>query len=117
MATISLTPQRTGHEEGRKKKDASWNLIFHPLSAVMGLFSAILLTSFLYLSSFNDLASQGVLINDLERKRSRLIIENEVWNMRIANLKSLDVIEEQDVVRRMESIVPEEIEFVDLRNL
>lgn len=68
----------------------------------------------MYLSAFNQISSQGVFINQLERARSELIIENEVWNMRIAKLKSMDVIEEQDVVYRMPNVDPAEIEFINL---
>lgn len=68
----------------------------------------------MYLDEFNDIATQGVIINSLEIDRSRLIIQNEVWNMRIAQLKSLDVIEQQSVVNRMPTIDPAEIEFINL---
>lgn len=102
----------------KKAPESTWMLYlvdFRTLSII--LFFFICLTCFLYLSEFNDISSQGVLINRLERERSELMIENEVWNMRIARLKSLDVIEKQDVVRRMEFIRPEEVEFVDLDRL
>ena len=72
------------------------------------------LLGFFYLSEFNAISTQGVIINDLENQRNELIIENEVWNMRIANLKSMDVIQQQSVVKRMVSIDPAEIEYVDL---
>lgn len=84
-------------------------LIF--LSAlVLGLGIAAL--SFLYLLAFNQIASQGIVIIDLERERNKLLLENEVWNMRISKLKSLDVIEKQKVVKQMETVNPAEIQFI-----
>ncbi len=85
---------------------------YYTLSFFLALF--IVGTCFMYLSAFNQISSQGVFINQLERARSELIIENEVWNMRIAKLKSMDVIEEQDVVYRMPNVDPAEIEFINL---
>lgn len=99
---------------GKKKKSAVRIFVFNPYSIISFLVLFISFVSFLYLSEFNAIATQGVVINDLERDRSRLIIENEVWNMRIAKLKSMDVIGEQAVVKRMPTIDPSEIEFVDL---
>ena len=78
------------------------------------MLSLMAFVCFFYLAEFNNIATQGVIINELERKRSRLIIENEVWNMRIAQLKSMDVIQHQDVVKKMPPVSPAELEFIDL---
>lgn len=60
--------------------------------------------SILYLIEFNKLSTAGIIIDDLQAKRDKLIIENETWNMRIADLKSLDVIKSQNIVRSMVDI-------------
>ncbi|MDP3976248.1 MAG: hypothetical protein Q8P95_05030 [bacterium] len=104
----SVTHERKSRESGFKQ------LFFQAYFVVAVLVILVSFTSFFYLSEFNQVASQGVIINSLERERAKLIIENEVWNMRIARLKSLDVIEMQDVVQRLPIIDPAEIEFVDL---
>lgn len=115
MATITLK-QRTldVHFEPKRKKSRVTIFVMNYYAIILFLTFTIMLTAFLYLSTFNDLSSQGVIINELEAKRSELIIENEVWNMRIAQLKSLDVIERQQVVKRMPQVDPAEIEFVNL---
>lgn len=115
MATISPkkrpleVPQQKKRRPGKVKV---FVLNFYTLCTVLILFIAG--TCLLYLETFNDIASQGVIINEIEQRRSKLIIENEVWNMRIAKLKSMDVIEQQDVVYRMPIVDPAEIEFIDL---
>jgi hypothetical protein len=65
----------------------------------------------LYLIEFNKISTMGILIDDGKNLRDKLIIENEVWNMRIANLKSLDVIQTQETVRSMVNI--DNVEYMD----
>ncbi|GEM_PF-5979481 len=81
---------------------------------VLVVFTLIVTVSFLYLSSFNEIASQGGIIHNLELKRSELMRESETWNQRITNLKSLDVIEQQDTVKKMPTINPSEIQFIEI---
>jgi len=118
MATITHSSQSVDlRTDARRKRFEIQHWILSPPVVIISLGLAIVLTSFFYLSAFNDIASQGVILNDLERDRSQLIIKNEVWNMRIAKLKSLDVIEKQDVIKRMVTIDPAEIEFINLDRL
>ena len=115
MATVTLQKKVLEFPQPpQKRRQKAQQIIFNLYSVMLTLLVGILFLCFLYLSEFNAISSQGVIINDLEQERSELIIENEVWNMRIAQLKSLDVIEHQDVVKRMSTIVPAEIEFIDL---
>lgn len=116
MATIS--PKKRSIDISQKpvkRKKANIRVfLLNYVTLSVFLISMICFTCFLYLSAFNHISTQGVIINELERSRSELIIENEVWNMRIAQLKSLDVIDQQDVVNRMPTVDPAEIEFIDL---
>ncbi|MGE3278636.1 MAG: hypothetical protein AB7J40_02445 [Candidatus Altimarinota bacterium] len=116
MATITVQkrPIPVLPTENKREKNKSKKILLNASTLMMTMFLFIVLTCFFYLSEFNKISSQGVVINDLERQRSELIIENEVWNMRIAQLKSMDVIEHQDVVRRMPTVDPAEIEFINL---
>lgn len=112
MATIA--PQRKSIGFVPEKKIVSFRYGKIPIAVwCLFLILSIGMLSLLYLSGFNHISSQGVVIGELESKRSKLIIENEVWNMRVAKLKSLDVIEQQDIVKKMPSIDPREIEFLD----
>jgi hypothetical protein len=115
MATIS--PQRKSAPPPTdlpKKRQKTRQIMLNMYTLAISLFSGIILLCFFYLSEFNAISSQGVIINDLESERNELIIANEVWNMRIAQLKSMDVIQHQDVVQRMVTISPSEIEFINL---
>jgi hypothetical protein len=78
---------------------------------IVMLIILVVIVSMLYLVEFNKISTMGIIIDDLKDVRDDYIIENEVWNMRIANLKSLDVIQNQDVIRRMVDI--DEVEFIE----
>ena len=116
MATIKPKKRKIQlrASEPKRRQGGIKIFVFNSYTVLGLLIASISVTCFLYLSGFNQIASQGVIINDLERERSQLIIENEVWNMRMSRLKSMDVIEKQEVVRQMPFIDPSEIEFVDL---
>jgi hypothetical protein len=117
MATITIqknTPNLLPQQEVKRGNGKPRKIVLNIYTIMSFLVALIFATCFLYLSEFNNISSQGVFINDLEQERSELIIQNEVWNMRIAQLKSMDVIEHQDVVRRMQTIDPSEIEFINL---
>jgi hypothetical protein len=116
MATITVQKQPIGilPQENKREKNKTKKIILNVYTLLVFLGFLIFTTCFLYLSEFNLISSQGVFINNLERERSELIIQNEVWNMRIAQLKSMDVIQHQDVVKRMQTIDPSEVEFINL---
>lgn len=115
MATITIKKRKVALPSQKKRTPSRIRLVVLNLYGVMLMvITGIMVTCFLYLDEFNDIATQGVIINSLEGDRNKLIIENEVWNMRIAQLKSLDVIEQQSVVNRMPTIDPAEIEFINL---
>ena len=57
------------------------------------LFVTILLIaiiSLVYLAHANRNATKGYALKNLELRRSRLLTENEVWDMQIARVKALD---------------------------
>lgn len=116
MATITVQkhPGYMPPQENKREKNKTRKIVLNVYSLLFFMAIFIFATFFLYLSEFNKISSQGVFINDLERNRAKLIIENEVWNMRIAQLKSMDVIQHQDVVKRMQTINSSEIEFINL---
>jgi len=74
---------------------------FGPRAIVLVTIVLVCVVSLLYLAEFNEIATEGVIIDSLKSQRDRLIIENEVWNMRISDVKSLDVIQSTGKVRGM----------------
>ena len=67
--------------------------------------------SILYLSQFSHLTSQGVILEELEYKRNKLMMENEGWRLRITQLSSLDVVTERDIVKSMPNV--SEYRYID----
>jgi hypothetical protein len=112
MATIHLkhSEQRKDTLRERKGRPIDTVLVHFQLIVVVLVF-AIVGVSVLYLAEFNNLATQGVIIDELEIKRNRLVIENEVWRMRIAELMSLDVIKNQEVVQAMADV--KDVQYVE----
>lgn len=115
MAILSPPNPAPAYPKSVSKHTLAWSDIpIIPLVLIISIIT-IVVFSLLYLQTFNTLASQGVIINDLERERGKLILENEVWNMRISRLKSLDIIHEQPVVKSMVNVNPKEVEFIQLK--
>ncbi|MFH0820963.1 MAG: hypothetical protein V1908_04265 [Candidatus Peregrinibacteria bacterium] len=54
-----------------------------------------------YLVHSNRNATKGYALKNLELERSRLLMENEVWDMEIAKVKSLDTLQNDPKVQRM----------------
>jgi hypothetical protein len=120
MATFSINRRKVQHEEpdmsrkeskqeSYKKKQMSAQLTM----TLLGM--AIVVLSILYLAEFNKLATDGVILDQLEAQRKRLITENEDWKSKITQLRSLDVIENQPAVEGMTDV--EEVIYVDLEAL
>ena len=114
MATFRVNKQSTtSHQDMLPKREPLEKKSLHFYGIlIVSMVVSIAGISFLYLIAFNTISSQGIIIVDLGQERNKLMIENEVWNMRISKLKSLDVIEKQSVVKNMQDISPAEIEFV-----
>lgn len=68
------------------------------------LFTTIILLSIIslvYLAHANRNATKGYALKNLELRRSRLLTENEVWDMQIARVKALDNIQSDPKVLSM----------------
>ncbi len=61
----------------------------------------ICLLSLLFLSHSNRVATKGYELKMLQVARSELVRENEVLSMQIADLQSLDAMENNNVIRSM----------------
>ena len=57
--------------------------------------------SFVYLVHSNRNATRGYALKTLELERSKLLMENEVWDMEIAKVKSLETLENDPKIQRM----------------
>lgn len=61
----------------------------------------VAIISLVYLAHANRNATKGYALKSLELRRSKLITENEVWDMQIAKVKSLNSIQNDPKVLSM----------------
>lgn len=64
----------------------------------------VALISLAYLANANRNATKGYALKNLEYERSRLLTENEVWDMEIAQVQSLNTIQNDPKIKSMVSI-------------
>lgn len=64
----------------------------------------VALISLAYLANANRNATKGYALKNLEYERSRLLTENEVWDMEIAQVQSLATIQNDPKIKSMVSI-------------
>lgn len=57
--------------------------------------------SLVYLAHSNRNATKGYALKTLELQRSKLMMENEVWDMEIAKVKSLETLQGDPKIRSM----------------
>ena len=101
-----LTLRKTSKQEQVKRMQISSQL------TISLLFSALVILSILYLAEFSKLATDGVILDELEARRKRVITENEDWKAKITQLRSLDVVENQPTVKQMKPV--DEVIYVHL---
>jgi len=70
-------------------------------SLVFVTFTLITIISLVFLAHSNRNATKGYALKNLEIRRSQLMTENEVWDMQIAQVKSLASIENDPSIKRM----------------
>lgn len=70
-------------------------------SLVVVIIALVGLISLAYLANANHNATKGYALKTLEIKRSHLLTENEIWNMEIAKVQSLESIQNDPKIRSM----------------
>ncbi len=98
-------------EKNARRAPLSRKILLSSTIFIVVLIGMIIVISMLYLVEFNKISTMGIQIDELKKVRDNIIVENEVWNMRIASLKSLDVIQNQEIIRKMVNI--NEVEFLE----
>lgn len=68
---------------------------------VFVIIALVALVSLLYLANANRNATKGYALKTLEMERTRLITENEIWDMEIARVQALNNIQNDNNVRYM----------------
>lgn len=78
-----------------------WQLQFGPMTLIVGLIFVAVAMSMLYLMHFNQVATKGYDLKRLEVDRQQLMDQNQMSNMNIDKVKSLDAITGSARIQRM----------------
>lgn len=89
------------YSENVRKRTLSQKIEFGMTSLTFFTIILVAIISLVYLAHANRNATKGYALKNLELKRSQLITENEVWDMQIAQIKSLQALENDPKIRSM----------------
>ena len=84
-----------------RKKTLSQKIEVGMTSLVFVTIVLVAIISLVYLAHANRNATKGYALKSLELRRSHLLTENEVWDMQIAQVKSLNSIQSDPKVTSM----------------
>ncbi len=89
------------HSENVRKRTLSQKIEFGMTSLTFFTIILVAIISLVYLAHANRNATKGYALKSLELKRSQLITENEVWDMQISQVKSLQALQNDPKIKRM----------------
>lgn len=84
-----------------RRKTLSQKVEMGVTSLVFVTIILIAVISLVYLAHANRNATKGYALKNLELRRSHLLTENEVWDMQIAQVKSLEAIQSDPKILSM----------------
>ena len=99
MATALSSIESKTYDVRRKTLSHKIEVGMNSLAFLIIAFVAII--SFIFLIHSNKNATKGYALKNLEVKRSQLMTENEVWDMQIAQVKSLQAIQSDPKILSM----------------
>ena len=89
------------YSENVRKRTLSQKIEFGMTSLTFFTIILVAVISLVYLAHANRNATKGYALKNLELRRSQLLTENEVWDMQIAQVKSLQALESDPKIRSM----------------
>jgi hypothetical protein len=89
------------YSENVRKRTLSQKIEFGMTSLTFFTIILVAIVSLVYLAHANRNATKGYALKNLELKRSQLITENEVWDMQIAQVKSLQALQNDPKISMM----------------
>ena len=87
--------------ENVRKRTLSQKIEFGMTSLTFFTIILVAIISLVYLAHANRNATKGYALKSMELRRSRLLTENEVWDMQIAQVKSLQALQSDPKIRAM----------------
>lgn len=89
------------YSENVRKRTLSQKIEFGMTSLTFLTIILVAIISLVYLAHANRNATKGYALKNLELRRSQLLTENEVWDMQIAQVKSLQALQNDPKIRTM----------------
>ena len=89
------------YSENVRKRTLSQKIEFGMTSLTFLTIILVAIISLVYLAHANRNATKGYALKNLELRRSQLLTENEVWDMQIAQVKSLQALQNDPKIRMM----------------
>lgn len=89
------------HPENVRKRTLSQKIEFGMTSLTFLTIILVAIVSLVYLAHANSNATKGYALKNLELKRSQLLTENEVMDMQISQVKSLQALQSDPKIRSM----------------
>ena len=89
------------HSENVRKRTLSQKIEFGMTSLTFFTIILVAIISLVYLAHANRNATKGYALKSLELKRTQLLTENEVWDMQISQVKSLQTLQNDPKIQRM----------------
>lgn len=89
------------HSLNVRKRTLSQKIEFGMTSLTFFTIILVAIISLVYLAHANRNATKGYALKSLELRRSQLLTENEVWDMQIAQVKSLQALQSDPKIQTM----------------
>jgi|GEM_PF-392672 len=89
------------HSENVRKRTLSQKIEFGMTSLTFLTIILVAIVSLVYLAHANSNATKGYALKNLELRRAQLLTENEVWDMQISQIKSLQALQSDPKIRSM----------------
>ena len=100
MSHLLITRTRSP-KKGFKKRTLAETVHIGANSLVIFVVTLICLISLAYLVHSNKTATKGYVLKQLQKEKSQLVIENEIWDMKISRARSLASLGSNSFVAKM----------------
>ncbi len=89
---------------GIRRRTLSSRVELGATSLVFVVVALAFVVSLIYLAHANKVATRGYILKQMETEKNTLITQNEIWQQRVSENKSLEAIKNSPAVERMVSV-------------
>ncbi|MBI2453332.1 hypothetical protein HYV56_01370 [Candidatus Peregrinibacteria bacterium] len=111
---MKFSPPRPSRNIPSYRRRRSHNIFVRFSNVIMTFvfFALFGLIGFMYLSHFNAASTKGYELNRLQSQREKLVIQNEVQNMLLSQVRALSTIKSSEKVRSMIPLLSRNITYM-----